>query len=294
MMSSPVTRPETTTRPSVWRLRGAKTAIAIAKPSHMASPPRGGVGRLWAWRPPGWAIRPRRGETRIAMGVASTQTTKARRSGHSPGRRWSVMLASAWLLKKSVKCVRDREASTELERPLVHRIERRAVVDALDEVGDAVRYHDHLGFTHAAGCDQRCSDPHPARVELRRVIERDGVAVERDADRVRDVLHLLARALLLSQVDEHQMVVGPAAHEPKATLGQPVGHRFRVHHDLFRIALEIWLQRFAEANRLGRDRVHQRAALRAWKDRGVDRFLPVVAAKDDRAPRPPTRLLRRG
>src|SRR5207245_9263939 len=54
--------------------------------------------------------------------------------------------------------------------------------------------------------DQRCSDPHPARVELRRVIERDGVAVERDADRVRDVLHLLARALLLSQVDEHQMV----------------------------------------------------------------------------------------
>src|SRR2546422_466256 len=164
----PAASPDTTSRPNVWRLRGAKTAIVIAKPIHIASPPSIAVGFACAWRPPGsattWYLRDRT----MPKGTAIAVTIKAIRNGHRPGRRCSVRLFSAVSLKKSplVKRVGDRELPAQLQRPLVDRIQSRRVVDALDHVGDAVRDDDHLRLAHAAGRHQGRAYAHPARVEL--------------------------------------------------------------------------------------------------------------------------------
>src|SRR5204862_644834 len=135
----PVARPETMSRPSVCRLCGTKTKTASAKPSHIATPPRRGVGFAWACRPPGWATTPKRRDSTAAKGTATALTINAKMNGHKPGRRCSVRPASAASLKKSVKPGRDRELPAQLEGALVDRVEGRRVVDALDQVGDAVR-----------------------------------------------------------------------------------------------------------------------------------------------------------
>src|SRR5437660_1521564 len=126
----------------------------------------------------------------IATGTATAVKIRATRNGHRPGRRCWVRLSSAFWLKKSVKRIGNRELPAQLERALVDRIQRRRVFDALDQVGDAVRDDYHLSFSHTAGSDERCADAYPAGVELRRVVERDRVAVQRDAHGVGDVLHL--------------------------------------------------------------------------------------------------------
>src|SRR5487761_520401 len=104
----------------------------------MARPPSSGVGKACAWRPPGSAITPVRCERPIASGTASAQTANATSIGHRPGSRWSRRLSDAPPPKKSVKRIGNRESPAQLERALVHRIEGGRVVDALDQVGDAV------------------------------------------------------------------------------------------------------------------------------------------------------------
>src|SRR2546430_12382465 len=99
----------------------------------------------------------------MAKGTAIAVTIKAIKNGHRPGRRCSVRLLSAVSLKKSVlvKRVWDRELPAQLQRPLVDRIQSCRVVDALDQVGDAVRDDDHLRLAHAtcrigrASCRER-------------------------------------------------------------------------------------------------------------------------------------------
>src|SRR5450759_1014604 len=173
MIKRPAARPDTTSSPGVSAYPGRKISTAAANPANSASPPSRGVGLACAWRPPGWAISPVRRDTTIASGTTSAQTANATSSGHSPGSRWSRRLVSAPPPKKSVKRIWDRELPAELQRPLVNRVARRRVVDALDQVGDAVGDHDHLGLTHATRGDQRSPDPHPARIELRRLVIRD-------------------------------------------------------------------------------------------------------------------------
>ena len=96
----------------------------------------------------------------------------------APGRRGHEDARSSGA--KSVKGVRDREFSAELEGALVDGVEGRGVVDPLHEVCDAVANHNHLRLAHASRGDEWSADPDAARVELRGVVERDRVAVERD------------------------------------------------------------------------------------------------------------------
>src|SRR6185312_8863554 len=206
-----VARAETTTTPVASTLCGTSTITATAKPRNMASPPSSGVGWRCGCLGLGIAIRPVRRESLIISGVAATQITNASSSGHRPGSRRSRRVVRKSTLKKSDKLlegVGQRESPAELEGALVHRVANRRVVDVLDQVGETVGDHPHLGLFHAARRDQRRAHADSAGVELRCIVVRDGVAVERDADRVGDVLHLLARPLLRPQVDEHQVVVG--------------------------------------------------------------------------------------
>src|SRR6266853_2707439 len=123
-------------------------------------------------------MTPVRRDRRIATGVTSAQTANATSSGQSPGSRWSRRLMRASPPKKSVKRVGNRESPAELQRSLVHRIEGCRVVDPLHKVRDAVGDDHHLRLAHAPGGDERSSYPHAARVELRGVVERYGVACE--------------------------------------------------------------------------------------------------------------------
>ena len=66
------------------------------------------------------------------------------------------------------------------------------------------------------------------------------------------------------------MVVGAAGDQPHARLFQGVGQGSGIGDDLVLIGLEFGLQRFAQGYGLGGDDVHQRAALAAGKDGGVD------------------------
>src|ERR1700674_4454082 len=136
-------------------------------------------------------------------GTTSAHTANATRSGHRPGSRWSRTLVREPESKKSptrsVESVRERESPAEVERPLVDRVQHRAILDALDEVCDAVRDLQHLRLAHPARGHERGADAHAAGIELRSLVERYGVAVERDANRVGHVQTLLARPLLGAQ-----------------------------------------------------------------------------------------------
>ena len=51
---------------------------------------------------------------------------------------------------------------------------------------------------------------------------------------------------------------------------QRLGQRLGILHHILGIDLEVGLQRLAEGHRLGGDHMHQRAALQAGEDGGVD------------------------
>src|SRR3981081_4157488 len=134
-----------------------------------------------------------RRETRIAIGTNTAHTAKATSRGHRPGSTLSRSVSRKATLKKSLKGVWVGELPAQLQCSLVYGVEGRGVVDSLDEVGEAVGDHHHLRLAHASLGHERAADANSARVELRRLVVGNRVPVQRDADRVGDVLHLLAR-----------------------------------------------------------------------------------------------------
>ncbi len=116
-------------------------------------------------------------------------------------------------------------------------------------------------------------------------IVRHGVLVHRDVRRSERRVGGLAGQPLLHQADQHQVVVGAAGYHVVAAPDEHLGHRLGVADHLRLVVLEARLQRFLEAHRLGRDHVHQRAALGAGEYRGVELLLDLlVGARQDQAP----------
>src|SRR5699024_11053642 len=104
-----------------------------------------------------------------------------------------------------------------------------------------------------------------------------------DVHLVQVVLQLLAGALLVQQVDEHQVVVGAAGHQLDAAGGQRRGQGLGVVHDRLGVVLELRLERLAKADGLGGDDVLQRAALSAGEDGRVDALDQVLVVGQDQA-----------
>ena len=93
------------------------------------------------------------------------------------------------------------------------------------------------------------------------------------------------------------MVFGTAGYDLVAARNNGLGHRLCVLHHLRLVGLEFRLQRFLERNRLGRDDVHQRAALDAGEDDALQLLLDVFArtlGDDDAATRTAQGLVRGG
>ena len=82
------------------------------------------------------------------------------------------------------------------------------------------------------------------------------------------------------------MIVRSSAYQINSTCCQCFRQRFSIFHDLRLIVLEFIVQRLAEGHRLGRDDVHQRAALGAREHGAVDLLRDLlVVGEDDAAAR---------
>ena len=89
------------------------------------------------------------------------------------------------------------------------------------------------------------------------------------------------------------MVVGTAGDDIDAPVDKGAGHGAGVGHDLLLVGNELVALGFQKADRLGRNHVHQRAALAAGKHRGIKLLLQflVGAGQDNTAARSPQRLV---
>ena len=100
--------------------------------------------------------------------------------------------------------------------------------------------------------------------------------------------------ILRLQIDEHEMVVGRARDDAEAVFLHAFAERLGVADDLLLVGLELGPERFAERDRLGRDDVHERAALHAGKHLRVDFLRVLFLAEDEAAARAAQRLVRGG
>ena len=160
---------------------------------------------------------------------------------------------------------------------------------ARDELADDI----HFRLAHAAAGDGGRADADAARDHRRVLIEGNRVLVDGDAGFAERRLRDLAGEPAREDVDEHQVIVGAAADQAEAG-GRQVGRQpSGVGDDLPLIVGERRLQRFLEADRFGRDDVHQRAALDAREDGAIEILGVLLPAEDHPAARSAQRLVRR-
>ncbi len=95
-----------------------------------------------------------------------------------------------------------------------------------------------------------------------------------------------------AQVDQHQVVVGAARHQPQAVRREPLGERGRVAHDLRRVVGERRGGCLGERHGLGGDDVIERPALEAREHGLVDDLGELCGAGDGAATRAPQGLVR--
>ncbi len=127
----------------------------------------------------------------------------------------------------------------------------------------------HFRRAHAAGGKCRSADADAGGVHRFALVVRDHVLVHRDAGLVERRFGKFAADAQRGDIDEHQMIIGAAAHQPQAAGHQCLGQRFGVVDDALRVLFEFGPQRLAEANRFAGDHVHQRATLHAGEHAAV-------------------------
>ena len=158
-----------------------------------------------------------------------------------------------------------------------------------DERPDAL----HLDRAEASRRHGRRPDA-DARGRVRRQrVEGDRVLVDGDADVVEKPLGFLAGHAEWRHVDEEQVVVRAARHEARAGGGERPGERCRVDDRPALVLSERVGAGLEQRDGLGRDDVHERAALRAREDRLVDRGREARAAEHQAATRSAQRLVGR-
>ena len=91
------------------------------------------------------------------------------------------------------------------------------------------------------------------------------------------------------------MIVGAARDDAVAARGQRGAHGARIRHHLALVLLEFGLQRLQQRHRLGRDHVHQRAALGTREHHRIELLGDdIVGARQDHAAARPAQCLVRG
>jgi hypothetical protein len=147
----------------------------------------------------------------------------------------------------------------------------------------------------AAGGQRRRAHPQAAGDHRRARVERDSVAVDRDADLVQTVLRLAAVELRLAEIDEHEVHVGAAGEHghPVAGLPELLGQRpGAVQRAPLALAERLALGDL-QRHRLAGDDMLERAALLAREHRRVDLLRQLLDAEDHPAARAAQRLVDR-
>jgi hypothetical protein len=151
----------------------------------------------------------------------------------------------------------------------------------------------HLRFAHAARGDGRRADTDAAGDHRRILVERDRVLVHGDARLAERRFGDFPGQTLGEHVDEHEMVVGAAAHEAKPVAAQRGRKSCGVGDNLPLILAKGGFQRLPETDGFGRDDVHQRTALHSGKHSAVEIFCVLLAAENETGTRAAQRLVRR-
>ena len=204
------------TGPSATRPR-----IAARKPTNIAAPPSVGVGFVCTWRasPDGATTAPNRIARHRTNGVSENVTASATartiQVALQPGRCARLRLAGvrvdAYLLGYGVNLAQRSAARVLHVGGDARRRRRRAA-----RVPISVAISLHLVGAHARGRDRGGAEPQSARDERLLGVVRDRVLVARDPGPVERLLRDLARDTERPQVDEHEVVVGPARHDAEA------------------------------------------------------------------------------
>lgn len=150
--------------------------------------------------------------------------------------------------------------------------------DGFDPLGDLV----HLGFFHAAGGDGGGTQAEAAGVEGAGGVAGDAVIVGLDVRPVERLGQGLAGQVFVAQVDEHQVVVGPAGDEVESVAHQLFGQAGGVLYDLFGVRLKVRGQGLGQGDGQPGDRVHVGSALQAGEDGLVDGGF-VLGLEEDHA-----------
>src|SRR5690606_37995518 len=113
---------------------------------------------------------------------------------------------------------------------------------------------------------RRRTDAQTGGHERRARIVRHGILVHSDERATQCSIGILTSDVLLDQRQQEQVVQSTARYHIKTALDEYFGHRLGILHYLLLIDLELVAHGFFEADRLGRDHVHQRAALTTGED----------------------------
>src|SRR5690606_38865609 len=183
-----------------------------------------------------------------------------------------------------------RELRALLHDILAHAGDDLLVVQRIEYVADPVGQRDAIRLLVATRGDGRGADTQARGDEgLLRVVGH-GVLVDGGVRLAKRGLRVLASDALADHVEQPHVVPGAARDDPVTAVDDHLRHRLRVLYHLLLVGLELRLQRFLERHRLGRDHVHQRAALDAGEDDAlqllghlVELVAGALAAGDDDA-----------
>ena len=126
---------------------------------------------------------------------------------------------------------------------------------------NTVSHDRHILRRKAPRSARRRADTHAAGDAGFLRVVRDGVFINGDVHLIKLGLQILASDVLLPQIGEHQMIVRAAGHKIEAARQQRIRQRLSILHNIFRVDLEFRLRRFAQADGLSGNNVHQRPSL---------------------------------
>src|SRR5712691_2513454 len=174
-----------------------------------------------------------------------------------------------------------------------HALEGLVVLRRVQHIGDEIGEVLRLGEAKTARRHRRRADADAAGDERLLRIVRDGVLVYRDVRLAQRVFRVLARDVPGTQVEQEHMALGAPGHDAQPAGSERLRHLARIGDHLLLIGLELGFQRLLERHRLGGDDVHQRAALQAGEDGGIDRLFMFGLHQDEPAARAAQGLVRR-
>src|SRR5579859_1553060 len=189
-----------------------------------------------------------------------------------------------------------RESAADGQHLGPYPLQRHLIAEMIQHIGNPVGKLPDLGLPEAARGHGRRADAQTAADGRRPRIVRYRVLVHRHMRPSQGSVRILARDVLIDQVEQEQVIVGAPGNDVVAPLLQHLSHGARIGNDLRAIGLEFGLQRFEEGDGFGCNHVHQGAALDAWEHHGVELLVQVRMRprQNQSAARTAQRLVRGG